>query len=73
LTATAAQPGPVTIGVDTHKDRHVAAAVDQLGRVLGTISLPATAAGYRALAGWVQSYGVSVASASKAPARTAPG
>jgi transposase len=58
LTATAAQPGPVTIGVDTHKDRHVAAAIDQLGRVLGTISLPATAAGYRALARWVQGYGV---------------
>ena len=26
----------VTGGVDTHKDTHVAAALDQLGRLLGT-------------------------------------
>ena len=36
----------VTGGVDTHKDTHVAAALDQLGRVLGTESFPANAAGY---------------------------
>jgi hypothetical protein len=28
---------PVTGGVDTHADVHVAAAVDQVGRVLGTL------------------------------------
>ena len=39
----------VTGGVDTHKDTHVAAALDQLGRVLGTEAFPATAAGYRSL------------------------
>jgi transposase len=33
-----AAPPRVTIGVDTHKDLHVAAARDQLGRRLGTTS-----------------------------------
>ena len=32
----------VTGGVDTHKDTHVAAALDELGRVLGTEAFPAT-------------------------------
>jgi transposase len=32
----AEQAGPVTGGVDTHADVHVAAVVDQVGRVLGT-------------------------------------
>ena len=36
-------------GVDTHKDVHVAAALDELGRLLGTGSFPTTAAGYRQL------------------------
>ena len=36
-------------GVDTHGTTHVAAAVDQLGRLLGTGSFAATAAGYRVL------------------------
>jgi hypothetical protein len=30
----------ITVGVDTHADIHVAAAVDQLGRLLGTHSVP---------------------------------
>ena len=34
-------------GVDTHLDRHTAAAVDAAGRVLGTASFPATGVGYR--------------------------
>src|SRR6266496_3445133 len=42
----AEQAGPVTGGVDTHADVHVAAVVDQVGRVLGTQAFPATAAGY---------------------------
>lgn len=37
----------VTGGVDTHKDTHVAAALDQQGRLLGTETFPATSAGYR--------------------------
>ena len=37
----------VTGGVDTHKDTHTAAVIDQAGRVLGTEQFAATAAGYR--------------------------
>ncbi|MCU1503797.1 MAG: hypothetical protein JWM12_3151, partial [Ilumatobacteraceae bacterium] len=47
----------VTGGVDTHKDTHVAAALDQQGRVLGTEAFPATTAGYRALLRWLTSFG----------------
>jgi transposase len=32
----------ITIGVDSHKDTHVAVAVDQLGRILATTSIPTT-------------------------------
>ena len=49
--------GPVTGGVDTHADVHVAAAVDQVGRVLGTCSFPADEAGYAALLGWLAGHG----------------
>ena len=44
-------------GVDTHKDTHTAAALDSAGRVLGTQGFPATAAGYRALLAWLESFG----------------
>jgi transposase len=47
----------VTIGVDTHKDLHVAAARDQLGRRLGTTMAPATGAGYAELLAWAHSLG----------------
>ena len=39
----------VTGGVDTHRDAHVAAVIDQLGRRLGVATFPANGAGYRAL------------------------
>lgn len=48
----------VTGGVDTHKDFHVAVAIDLLGRELGVEQFPVTAAGYRALLRWLQSFGV---------------
>lgn len=48
-------------GVDTHGWVHVAAAVDQLGRVLGTRSFPASAAGYRELGEWLVGFGTLVA------------
>jgi transposase len=51
----------VTIGVDTHKDRHVAAARDQLGRRLSTTMAPATSAGYRTLLAWAHGLGEPVA------------
>ena len=47
----------VTVGVDTHADVHVAAAVDALGRFLGAGSFPTTAAGYGALLRWAQEFG----------------
>jgi transposase len=53
----AEQAGPVTGGVDTHADVHVAAVVDRVGRVLGTQAFPATAAGYRAALAWMSAHG----------------
>ena len=47
----------VTGGVDTHRDCHVAAAVDPVGGVLGTRSFPTTPSGYRQLLGWLRSFG----------------
>ena len=44
-------------GVDTHKDTHVAAAVDAAGRLLGTAEFAADSRGYDQLAGWLQSWG----------------
>ena len=53
----AEQTGPVTGGVDTHADVHVAAVVDRVGRVLGTQAFPATTAGYRAALAWMRAHG----------------
>src|SRR5215211_326964 len=47
----------VTVGVDTHRDLHVAVALDQQGRWLGTRSFPTTPAGFAALTTWATSYG----------------
>ena len=47
----------VTCGVDTHAEVHVIAAVDQLGRLVGTSSAPTTPAGYAALLRWAQQFG----------------
>ena len=44
-------------GVDTHRDCHVAAAVDTAGRVLGTAPFPADATGFEELGGWLRSQG----------------
>jgi transposase len=38
--------GLVTVGVDTHVDVHVAVALDQLGRRLGSLTFPTSPAGY---------------------------
>ena len=48
----------VVIGVDTHKDVHVAVALNGLGSRLGEISAPATAAGFYQLADWARGHGV---------------
>ena len=47
----------VTGGVDTHKDTHVAAVVDEVGRILATAGFPASVAGYRRLVRWLASFG----------------
>jgi transposase len=62
-TTTMAHTAPprVTIGVDTHKDLHVAAARDQLGRRLGATMAPATGAGYAQLLAWAHALGEPVA------------
>ena len=49
--------GLITGGVDTHKDVHVAAALDRIGGLLGTRSFPTTPAGYQQLLGWLQAFG----------------
>lgn len=44
-------------GVDTHKDLHVAAVVDDLDRVLDTQSFATTRQGYRMMLAWMRSFG----------------
>jgi transposase len=56
MTIVEAAPG-VTRGVDTHLDNHVAAALDPLGRLVGTESFRADAAGYKALLRWLETFG----------------
>ena len=48
---------PVTGGVDTHADVHVAAAVDANGGVLGVESFATTPAGFAELHGWLTGFG----------------
>jgi transposase len=48
---------PVTGGVDTHLDTHVAAALDANGGLLGVEAFPADQSGYAALQQWMESFG----------------
>jgi transposase len=60
MTMTSMMPDsmPEVIGgVDTHRDIHVAAALDSVGRVVGTAQFPASGAGYRRLLRWLQTFG----------------
>ena len=47
----------VAIGVDTHKQWHVAVALDRLGRLIDSVSVEATAGGYRRLLVWARGSG----------------
>jgi transposase len=47
----------VTVGVDTHLDTHVAAVIDQTGRLCGTQAFPASTRGYVALVTWAERLG----------------
>src|SRR6202040_220823 len=44
-------------GVDTHKDLHVAAVVDEQDRVIGTQSFATTRQGYRQMLAWMRTFG----------------
>ena len=48
---------PITGGVDTHADVHVAAALDPVGGLLGVAEFPVTPAGYARLLGWLSGFG----------------
>jgi transposase len=48
----------VAIGVDTHKEVHIAVALDALGAQLESREIPTTLAGYRSLLSWSQELGV---------------
>jgi transposase len=47
----------VTAGIDTHKDFHVVAALDELGRELGVETFATTARGYRQVLRWLRGFG----------------
>ncbi|MGU3421783.1 IS110 family transposase [Methylobacterium sp. D54C] len=51
-------PDAVVIGVDTHKDVHVAVAINGMGARLATASFSVTSAGYRKLAAWAAELGI---------------
>ncbi|WP_344987491.1 IS110 family transposase [Streptomyces violaceus] len=49
--------GEVVLGVDTHRDAHVASVLSVTGAVLATDEFPASAAGYRDLLKWARKSG----------------
>lgn len=57
MPASPASRPIIVLGVDTHRDVHVAAALDALGRLLGVRSVPTTAAGYAELLAWARGLG----------------
>ena len=59
--AQSGEPRSVLGGVDTHKDVHVAAVIDDVGRILATASFPTTRQGYRQLFVWLRGFGEIVA------------
>jgi len=60
MSMMATSTRPVTGGVDTHKDTHVAAVVDHLGGVLGTASFPNRSLAHGALLAWMRGHGAVV-------------
>ena len=47
----------ITGGVDTHAERHAAAALDPVGGLLGVREFPATTTGYASLLCWLGEFG----------------
>lgn len=56
-TSTRTEATRVTGGVDTHSNTHHAAAIDEVGRLLGTREFSANLAGYEQLLEWLASFG----------------
>ncbi len=50
----------VVLGVDTHRDEHVAAVLSSIGAVIATSAFPTTANGYNELLSWAGSFGMLV-------------
>jgi transposase len=57
VTSTDSTISEITGGVDTHRDTHHAAVIDQVGRRLADAEFPATSAGYRQLLRWLNQHG----------------
>ena len=57
---TLAPSSRVVIGVDTHKDVHAAAVIDERGVLLGTALFGADRGGYQALIGWSAQFGTAL-------------
>src|SRR5262245_55565243 len=57
MTDTDLETKRVIGGVDTHKDVHVAAVLDELGRLLDTATFATTTGGYRQLHRWLCTHG----------------
>lgn len=57
MASIAFDPADVIVGVDTHKDQHVAVALDGLGRRLGERFVSAAPAGYADLLAWAAGLG----------------
>lgn len=53
--------GHVVIGVDTHKHVHVAAVMDSIGGILGSLTIATDAGGYRQLLDWAAGFGQIIA------------
>lgn len=47
----------IILGVDTHLEVHVGAVISETGKLLGTLSVSASAAGYLSLLTWATSFG----------------
>jgi transposase len=57
MTSIALEPGDVVVGVDTHKDQHVAVALDGLGGRVGQLEIDANNVGYGELVAWAEGLG----------------
>jgi len=57
MTSMTSTLAVVTVGVDTHRDTHHAAVIDEVGRKIADASFVTTSSGYQALVEWARSHG----------------